>query len=145
MQNIIRKLGGFRDEIKIQDTGKDITIPVAILHGKDDQIVPCKDWVENFSYIHSQQKTMYLSSSDDYGSPAMYANHEQATIDTSFTYNFVANTFFNGVGTEDNLDWRYIWYALDSAIAGLPVDKLTFDMGKWSDGKDVSQITTYLP
>ncbi|WP_242044921.1 alpha/beta hydrolase [Anabaena azotica] len=145
IQNIIRCLGGLRDEIKIQDTGKHITIPVAILHGKDDQIVPCEDWVENFPYIHSQQKTMYLSSSDNHGSPAMYANHEQATIDTSFICNCVANIFFNGVGTEDNLDWRYIWYALDSAIAGKPVDKLTFDMGKWSDGQDVNKIKIYLP
>lgn len=145
IQDIIKILGGFKDKIKIQDTGKYITMPVAILHGNDDKIVPYKNWSKHFQYIKSPQKTMYLSFSDDHGSPAMYANHEQAAIDTNFISNTIANKFLNGVGTEDNLDWRYIWYALDSAIAGNQVDKLTFDMGKWSDAHDVKKIKICLP
>ncbi|BAY09323.1 hypothetical protein [Calothrix sp. NIES-2098] len=82
---------------------------------------------------------------DRHGSPAMYADHEQATLNTSFLPDWIANEFLGGVGVENNLDWRYIWYALDQVIRfGADADKLKFDMGKWSDGKPVMPIQVYL-
>ncbi|MCC5634088.1 alpha/beta hydrolase [Nostoc sphaeroides CHAB 2801] len=136
---------GFKDKVDIVQTGIALKVPVAILHGNNDTIVPKHSWIKPFYSIETNQKTMYLSFTDKHGSPAMYADHEQATINTSFLSNWIADEFLGGVGVENNLDWRYIWHALDQVIRfGADADKLKFDMGKWSDGKPVMPIQVYL-
>lgn len=126
-------------------TGEDITMPVAILHGNDDTIVKSETWQEPFQYIATKDKTMFLSFTDEHGYPSMYANHEQATVNTGFVPDWIATSFLNGMGREDNLNWRYIWYALDRAIRfGVKPGELEFDMGKWSDGTPVKPIQRLL-
>jgi len=142
---LIELIGGFKDKIDILETGADLTVPVVILHGNEDTIVPKHSWIKPFYSIKTQEKKMYLSFTDNYGSPAMYANHEQATVDTSFVHDWIAREFLDGVGVENNLNWRYIWYALDQVIRfGVKADELRFDLGKWSDGTPVKPIQVYL-
>jgi ubiquinone/menaquinone biosynthesis C-methylase UbiE len=145
IRDILNRLGAFKDKISIKETGAELKAPVAILHGNDDIIVPKESWIDPFRYIASKQKTMYLSFSDDHGIPVINADHQQTTIDTSFVPNWFAQKFLGGYGSENNLDWRYVWYALDQVIRDdTRADLLKFDMGEWSDGTPVRAIKVYL-
>jgi pimeloyl-ACP methyl ester carboxylesterase len=134
------------DDVDIEVTGSALTMPVAILHGNNDWVAPKDEWQEPFTYIATEQKKMFLSYTDQHGCPGMYANHEQATVDTSFFPPFLALTVLDGIGVENDLDWRYIWHGLDQVIRfGVRADQLEFDMGSWSDGTPVKEITVFLP
>ena len=64
---------------------------------------------------------------------------------TSFFDTFLALTVLDGVGVENDLNWRYIWYGLDRVIRyGERADLLSFDMGNWSDGIPVHGIEVFL-
>lgn len=131
----------FKTTVDIKCTGPDLNVPVAILHGESDSIVKVQDWQKNFKYIGSEQKRLYLSSSDRHGSPSMLANHMQAATYTHFLPNWMAKLVLGGVGAEDNLNWRYVWFALDRVILGKKrADQLLFCLGKWSDGVRVKPI-----
>lgn len=144
IREIIKDVGGFKDKIDIQTTGDLLKVPVAILHGYEDTIIDKGTWKKSFKYIASNQKAMYLSFTDEYGFPAIYANHEQATVDTSFLPESVTEKYLNGSGKEDNLNWRFIWYALDQVVRGTRADQLQFDMGRWSDGTPITPILRFL-
>ncbi len=133
------------DDVDIRKTGRGLTVPVAILHGAADWVVPKAEWREPFRCIASEHKAMYLSFTDTHGCPGHFANHEQATNDTGFFPPLLALLMLDGVGTLDDLDWRYVWYALDQAVAGgAPLDRLDFDLGHWSDGRPVRPVRVYL-
>lgn len=58
----------------------------------------------------------------------------------------LALTFLDGIGVENVLNWRYIWYGLDQVIRlGIRADQLEFDLGCWSDGTSVQGIEVFLP
>ena len=140
--NLLRKL---TSDIDIGVTGQALTMPVAILHGNDDWVVPKEQWQVPFASIATAQKTMFLSLTDTHGCPGLFTNHEQATTDTSFFPPWLAEAALDGVGTEDNLDWRYIWYALDQVIrCGTRADRIAFDLQHWSDGRPVRPIQVFL-
>ncbi|ELS01770.1 hypothetical protein Xen7305DRAFT_00014750 [Xenococcus sp. PCC 7305] len=142
----VNRFGLLKNTVRIQNTGCQLNVPVAILHGDSDSIVKLKDWKQMFHYINSQQKRLYTSCTDKHGSPYMSADHMQATVYTYFLPNWMAKSIFGGVGTEDNLNWRYIWSALDQVIRGEKrADDLCFCMGTWSDGKKVKSIVSVLP
>lgn len=133
-------------DIDLQVTGTALTMPVAILHGDSDWIVPKGQWDTPFGWIATPHKRMVLSQTDTHGCPGLFANHEQATTDTSFFSPLLATLLLDGVGTEDDLDWRYLWFALDRVIRdGARADQVTFDLGAWSDGHPVRPILPYLP
>ncbi|NER48190.1 MAG: hypothetical protein F6J92_16110 [Symploca sp. SIO1A3] len=142
MGDVIKKI---TDDVDIKLTGSALTMPVAILHGNEDWVVPKDEWKQPFTYIKTEQKKMFLSFTDNRGCPGMYANHEQATVNTSFFDAFLALTVLDGVGVENDLNWRYIWYGLDQVIRyGERADLLSFDMGNWSDGQPVHGIEVFL-
>ncbi len=142
----VNRFGVLENIIQIQNTGCQLNVPVAILHGDSDSIVRLKVWKKMFQYINSNQKRLYTSFTDKHGSPSMLANHMQATVYTHFLPNWMAKCIFGGVGTEDNLSWRYIWCALDQVVRGEKrADALRFFMGKWSDEKNVKPILSVLP
>ncbi|MDJ0675689.1 MAG: hypothetical protein QNJ36_09975 [Calothrix sp. MO_167.B42] len=147
IRNIIDRLGGFKDKVDIVETGADLTVPVAILHGNEDTIVPKKSWISPFNSIETNEKKMYLSFTDKrLFSVVIHADHGQATVNTSFVRDPIARNFLGGVGVENNLNWRYIWHALDQVIRfGAKSHELKFDMGNWSDGKPAKEIKVYLP
>ena len=133
------------DDVDIRITGQALTMPVAILHGDADWVVPKSQWDTPFGYIATTCKRMFLSCTDTHGCPGHYANHEQTTTDTSFFPPLLALLMLDGVGAEDNLDWRYVWSALDRVIRdGARADQLGFDLGAWSDGRPVRPVSVYL-
>lgn len=102
---------------------------------------PCR----TFKAIASGHKRMFLSQTDTRGSPGRYANHEQATDDTSFFSPLLALLLLCGVATEDNLAWRFLWHALDPVIRdGIRADQLDFDLGSRSNGRAVRPVPVYL-
>jgi pimeloyl-ACP methyl ester carboxylesterase len=132
-------------QVDVRKTGADVTMPLAILHGRDDWVVPPSTWEAYFPAIASPAKSMFVSSTDARGCGALYANHEQCTVDTSFFPTLLALLILDGVGKEDTLDWRYLWPPLDRAVRhGERVDLSQFDMGSWSDGHPVRPIEVYL-
>jgi pimeloyl-ACP methyl ester carboxylesterase len=135
-------LGAFHDRVDVVETGADLRVPVAILHGSDDILVPAKRaWPRPFSAIASAEKQFYCSQGDAHGTPALSADHVQAAVDTTFLPGWMAKMFVGGVGSENTLDWRYIWYALDHVIRfGARADQLQFDMGSWSDDVPVQPV-----
>ncbi|MFD2110276.1 esterase/lipase family protein [Thiorhodococcus fuscus] len=141
-----KALNSLADDVDIRVTGTALTMPVAILHGDSDWIVPKAQWDTPFGYIATEHKRMFLSYTDTHGCPGHFANHEQATDDTSFFPPLLAQLMLDGVGTEDDLDWRYLWFALDRVIReGERADQLSFDLGVWSDGRPVRPVSVYLP
>ncbi|GAB4212048.1 MAG: alpha/beta hydrolase fold domain-containing protein [Synechococcales cyanobacterium] len=140
-----RQMGAFVDAIDIEQTGVALTMPTAILHGNDDAIAPKEEWRDPFRAIATAHKKMYVSFSDVWGCPALWANHEQSTVDTRFLGTLLALTILDGVGVEDALDWFYLWSALDQVVMqGRRADQLTFDMGTWSDGRPVRPVEVFL-
>jgi len=138
--------GAYADRVDIATTGGDILVPVAILHGLGDILVPTNAWVRPFEAIASTEKRFYCSQNDSHGLPALVADHIQAGIDTSFIPNVMATMSVGGVASENTLDWRYIWHALDQVIRqGVRADQLQFDMGTWSDGVPVQPIRSGTP
>lgn len=114
---IARSVGGFKDRVTIKTTGAALNIPIAILHGYDDPVVSVFDWKPWFkTYIASTAKRFYVSYTDSHGCPAMYADHMQAAVDTSFFPDGLAKPLLGGVGSEDTLRWRFVWAALDQVI-----------------------------
>ncbi len=139
-------LGGFKNKVDIHKTGECLTVPVAILHGNKDCIVPLRAWKNCFKEIKSPHKKFYLSQTDHHGFPIMHANHMQASVNTRFLPDWMARLILNGVGVENNLNWRYIWFALDQIIhEKVRADQLVFDMGQWSDEVKVLNPCEYLP
>jgi pimeloyl-ACP methyl ester carboxylesterase len=141
-----KALARLEPDIDVRISAAALTMPVAILHGDSDWVVPKTQWDVYFPCIATPHKRMFLSFTDQHGCPGHYANHEQATDDTSFFPPWLALLALDGVGAVDTLDWRYVWSALDQIIRdGVRADALTFDLGSWSDGRAVKAIMTYLP
>lgn len=139
-------IGAFRDRVDIAQTGAALQVPVAILHGMSDTLVPRSAWAAPFSKIASTQKCFYCSQSDDHGMPVLSADHAQATINTSFLPDVMIRMSLGGVGCENTLNWRYIWSGLDQVIHdNVCADQLTFDMGSWSDGVPVQPVLAGMP
>ncbi|WP_293123610.1 carboxylesterase [Microcoleus sp. bin38.metabat.b11b12b14.051] len=135
-----------KNPMKIEDTGKSLTVPVAILHGKQDTIVSPCSWKHPFEAIASKHKKIYFSNSDDTGNPSLSANHNQSVTDTkALLPDFLAKALGGAKSQADDLNWRYIWFALDRAIQGTAVDTLQFDMGKWSNNTPVKPIDESWP
>ena len=131
-------------QVDVHQTGSGVTMPLVILHGRDDAVVAPSQWDDYFDDIATPQKSMFLSSTDAYGCSPLYANHEQATVDTSFFPTSLSLLVLDGVGAENALNWNYIWPPLDRAIRnGDRVDLSHFDMGTWSDGHPVQPIQLY--
>ena len=142
IRTVTQQLGGFKDQVRIATTGAALTVPVAILHGNGDTVVPVQDWQQPFAaHIATTAKAFYLSFTDDHGSPLMQADHMQTAVCTDFFPEGMAQLFLGGVGTENPLNWHYIWSALDQIIRdGVRADRLGFEMGQWSDGRSVRSI-----
>jgi dienelactone hydrolase len=140
------QIAAFHDHVDVCDTGSALRVPVAILHGASDTLVPAAAWAGPFGAIAAAEKRFYCAQSDDHGTPALRADHVQATDDTSFLPDWMAQLAVGGVGSENTLDWRYLWYALDQVIRfGTRADQLQFAMGVWSDGVPVQPVRSGTP
>lgn len=133
--------------ISIKDTGKSVDMPVAILHGNEDTIVSPCSWEHPFDFIASPKKKIYFSNSDNHGAPTLSADHNQSVTNTSaLLSNWLASALGGAKNKADDLNWRYIWFALDQVIQGtVAADELDFNMDKWSDNHPVNGISVSWP
>ncbi len=107
------------DPILIQNTGKSLTEPVAILHGGSDTLVPPRQWVSapsgqssNYEAIASQNKAIYFSYSNPATQPPLVAFHNQAVTSTQY-YDDALFKNFGGVKDEPNAyNTDYVWTGL---------------------------------
>lgn len=138
--------GAYADQVDIAHTGRALDVPVGILHGNGDILVPVKAWITPFEMIASTHKRFYCAQNDPHGKPGLVADHIQAGIDTTFIPDVMAMMSVGGIASENNLNWRYIWHALDQVVRhNTRADQLSFAMGEWSDGVPVKSVRSGTP
>lgn len=104
------------EPLLIQNTGKSLTVPVAILHGGSDKLVPPRQWVvatngqcSNYEAIASQDKAIYFSYSNPQAQPPLVAFHNQAVTCTEY-YDDALFKNFGGVKNRPNAyNKDYVW------------------------------------
>lgn len=107
------------DPLDIRESGSKLTLPVAILHGLDDTIVPPQLWAASdgsgaFAAIASQQKALYFASSNRQRNPSLIAFHNQAVTSTQY-YDDALFENFGGVKNGPNAyNSQWIWPALSA-------------------------------
>lgn len=112
------------EDINVPEAAPSTTFPVAVLYGNDDTIVSVEDILPSYELLGSASKAWYQAHTDKYSRPSLNADHFQAVAERR-------------QATQDSLDWRFTWFALDQVIGGTSVTDLDFDMGLWSDGTPV--------
>lgn len=107
------------DPLDIRESGSKLTLPVAILHGLEDTIVPPQLWAASdgsgaFAAIASQQKALYFASSNRQSNPTLIAFHNQAVTSTQY-YDDALFENFGGVKNGPNAyNSQWIWPALSA-------------------------------
>ena len=108
--------------ILITETGEKLTVPVVILHGGADKLVPPKTWKKgenysvNFAKIASGDKQVYFSYSNS--DKKLVAFHNQAVTSTQY-YDDGLFEHFGGVKDGPNAyNCHYVWPGLDLIISG---------------------------
>lgn len=120
------------DPLDIHETGRSLELPVVILHGLADTIVPPQSWLDSegggaFPSIASQQKALYFASSNQQLNPTLIAFHNQAVTSTQ-VYDDALFESFGGVKNGPNAyNDRWIWPALTALFnaRATPADLLS--------------------
>lgn len=105
------------EPLRIQDTGKFLHKPVAILHGLADTLVPPQQWDPHsgdgaFAAIASPGKAVFFASSNPNHNPPLVAFHNQAVTSTQY-YDDDLFRSFGGVKHGANAyNTAWIWPAL---------------------------------
>lgn len=105
------------EPLRIQDTGKFLQKPVAILHGLADTLVPPQQWDPlssdgAFAAIASPGKALFFASSNPNHNPPLVAFHNQAVTSTQY-YDDDLFRSFGGVKHGANAyNTAWIWPAL---------------------------------
>lgn len=107
------------DPIHITATGGDLTVPVAILHGAADTLVPPAVWATaatgpgpNFTAIASGSKALLFSWSNAAASPPLVAFHNQAVTSTAYYDDALFRSFGGLKHSANAYDVDYLWPAL---------------------------------
>ncbi len=131
MPDFVRDLVKVKD-IPWQEFAPDISAPVVILNGVEDQIAPITQSEDVLAHLDSNlQKAFYVAQSDRYGYPRLSPNHGAPLNEIK---GLPAHLKIFGISGElDALDWRFYWVGLDAVMDGL-LAGIPFDMGYWSDG-----------
>lgn len=117
--------------LDISQTGSALAIPVAILHGLDDTIVPPPvlggaRGIRAFAAIASQDKVLLFASSNRERDPKLVAFHNQAVTSTQ-TFDDALFDSFGGVKAGPNAcNTAWIWPALAALFSNgvVPADLL---------------------
>ncbi len=109
--------------LNIKQTGKDLNLPVGILHGNADKLVKPTAWVTPpasaekgyFFAIASDKKKIYFSLSD----PAkdLIADHNQSVTNSTYYGNGFMKNFGGAKDAPNAYNYEYIWPALLAVIA----------------------------
>ncbi|WP_156796619.1 hypothetical protein [Cyanobium sp. PCC 7001] len=113
------------DPLRITSTGAALSVPVAILHGAADRLVPPDQWATarggpgpNFTAIASTSKALLFSCSNPEAAPPLVAFHNQAVTSTAY-YDDALFRSFGGVKHGANAyNTQFIWPALRLLLCG---------------------------
>ena len=120
-----------------------IVCPVIILSGSDDTLATTSQAMDIYNNLaNASFKVVYELQTDTYGSPDLKADHMAPISDDGWMPDFIMN-MFGGDGEVDATDYRYYWTALDAALND--ETRVTFDMGRWSDGTAVKKVLQKAP
>lgn len=123
---------------------KAVDVPVILLTGDRDTIAPsqqARDLYDNLTAAPS--KVLYSLQTDEYGAPALMGDHNMSLTGNWLYPAFLMDLFLGGAGEVDATDWRFCWAAMDAALDNQ--SQLTFDTGKWSDGRPVKPVVQLAP
>ncbi|MFM1799410.1 MAG: hypothetical protein RLZZ117_1688 [Cyanobacteriota bacterium] len=137
--------------VKASETGKGLSdIPIAILVGNSDKFVKISDWTQLWPDLATVHKRLYISQTDTYygiyrcdAQRALTAYHNQSVTNTLLYGPEDLQSLLGGAGIENDLRWRCVWAGLDAILQGARADQLTFDMGRWSNGKPVRRVKAW--
>lgn len=130
-------------EIPWREYAPAITAPVIILNGNEDTIAPVSQSEEILSLLSAApSKVLYVAQRDCFGYPCVSPNHG-APLDA--VQGLPPHLKIVGVSAELNaLDWRFYFAGLDAVMAGV-FTGLSFDLGRWSNGRPVKPVIEVLP
>ena len=108
--------------LKIEETGKSLNVPVAILHGNSDKIVKPTEWVKPpfsqekgaFFNIISTDKKIYFSLSNK--EEKLTADHNQSVTNTTYYGDGFMENFGGDKDGPNAYNFEYIWPALKAVI-----------------------------
>lgn len=139
------------DPVLVSDTGKGLAnIPLAVLIGDSDLYVKVSDWQKLWPDLATDQKRIYVSQADSYygiyrcdGQKALIADYNQSVTNALFYGADNLQALIGGPGLQNDLRWRYVWAAMDAMLQGVRTDQLSFDMGCWSNDKQVKPVNAW--
>ena len=108
--------------LKIKETGTLLNLPVGILHGNNDKIVPPTEWVKppkknkkgSFFDIKSDEKKIYFSLSNK--AEDLIADHNQSVTDTTYYGDGFMDNFGGAKDQPNAYNYNYIWPGLEAVI-----------------------------
>ena len=111
------------EPLEIKETGKNLTLPVTILHGASDRIVPPKEWIKpplfskksNYDCITSTAKQLYFSLSDPDNS-SLVAFHNQAVTSTCYFSDLLFENFGGVKRGANAYNLQIIWPWLQGVV-----------------------------
>ncbi|NER33674.1 MAG: hypothetical protein F6J93_06390 [Oscillatoria sp. SIO1A7] len=111
-----------RKPLKIQNTGGDLKVPTAILHGNNDKIVKPTEWLKpprsqeqgSFFDIASEQKNIYFSLSNK--EKNLIANHNQSVTNTTYYGDSFMKNFGGAKDGPNAYNFEYIWPAVLAVV-----------------------------
>ncbi len=110
------------NKLDIQETGQYLNVPVGILHGNDDRIVPPTEWVKpplceqkgSFFETASTEKKIYFSLSNE--KEKLKADHNQSVTNTDYYGDDFMAKFGGAKEGPNDYNYQYIWPALNAVI-----------------------------
>lgn len=114
----------FGEDIDVIAAAPLSTYPVVVLHGADDSTAPLSDILPSFEALGSSDRRIYQAQTDRHGLPHLVADHMAALT----------------LLTSNSMDWRFLWSGLDQIMLQVSPQDLVFDMGEWSDGRQVQPV-----
>jgi hypothetical protein len=109
--------------LTIEQTGTALKLPVVILHGLADTLVPPQLWLDSkgkggFPAIASPNKALYFANSNTSLDPSLIAFHNQAVTSTQYYDNALFKSFGGVKDGPNAYNNCWIWPALDALFSG---------------------------
>lgn len=95
--------------LEIEKIGQDISVPVTLVKGADDNLVPPELWITSFNSIATLDKKIYFSLSDPKNNPPLIAFHNQAVTNTTYFDDALFNNFGGVKHGPNAYNFQVIW------------------------------------
>ena len=109
--------------LTVEQTGTALKIPVVILHGLADTLVPPQLWLDSngkggYPAIASPSKALYFANSNTSLDPGLIAFHNQAVTSTQYYDNALFESFGGVKDGPNAYNKSWIWPALHALFSG---------------------------